>query len=150
MKALIGEHTDKSTPVKATYESTQRRSHRGEHRGGKLMPKPGSTLCARVCIGNALGHVTDPFCVEIYRKKAVHSVRDPHLYRNLHEKTHMNISEEQFSVEHIQETCRTQIPRRTFWIGIYKKNAHGHFRRAILCGNLQEKTLFTLSGTRIL
>ena len=70
MKAHIGEHTYKSTPVKAdiwdhrgeahiqehTCESRHMRAQRGEHRGGKPMPKAGSTLCARACSGNAHGH----------------------------------------------------------------------------------------------
>ena len=38
------------------------------------------------------------------------------------------------------------IPRHPFCASLRSRNAHGHFTRAILCGNLQEKCWTLISG----
>ena len=47
----------------------------------------------------------------------------------------MEIWEEPFC-GNLEEKCRTPIPRHTFCASLRSWNAHGHFTRAILCGNL--------------
>ena len=51
---------------------------------------------------------------------------------------HMNISQEPFC-GNLQEQCCTPIPRHPFCASLRGRNAHGHFTRAILYGNLQGK-----------
>ena len=48
-------------------------------------------------------------------------------------------SQESHFVWKITGKFRTQIPRSTFCARLRGRNAHGHFRRTILCRNLQEK-----------
>ena len=70
------------------------------------------------------------------------------------------------SCENLQEKCRSRIPTEKFCVEIYRinaglqfcrarrtlcarlrsRNARGHFRRAILRGNLQEKCRTPISG----
>ena len=54
--------------------------------------------------------------------------------------TRMDNSQDLFCVE-IDRKCQTPIPRPSCCASKRSGNAHGHFTRAILCGNLQGKCL---------
>ena len=62
-----------------------------------------------------------------------------HFVRACAVETHMDISQGPFC-RNLQEKCRTLIPRPAFCASLRSRNAHGHFRRAILYGNLQGKS----------
>ena len=92
MKAHIGDHTDKSTPVKATYESTRRRAQRR-----KADAKTGKhTLRESVHVETRMDMSQIHFVSRFTGKTPFTLSGTRILYRNLHEKTHMDISEEQF------------------------------------------------------
>ena len=61
------------------------------------------------------------------------------LYGNLQVKTHMDMSQEAFCVEIYRKNAAHYFPGPHFVRKFTGKNAHGHCRRAILRGNLQEK-----------
>ena len=67
----------------------------------------------------------EPLCGNLQEKS-----RGKHFVRACAIKTHMDIWEEPFCVE---------IYRKNACASLRSRNAHGHFRRAILCGNLQGK-----------
>ena len=50
---------------------------------------------------------------------------------------HMDIWEEPISCGNLKEKCRTLIARQAFCASLRNRNAHGHFTRAILSGNLE-------------
>ena len=102
-----------------TYERTEESTHiRAQRR--KTDPKTGKdTLCEPAQSKRTWTchkSTQEPFCVEIYRKKA-----GPILCGNL------------------QEKGWTPILGIAFCASLRSRNAHGHFTRAILCGNLEEK-----------
>ena len=131
---------------KQTYESTQmraqRRAHIWEHRGGKLIPKPGSSLCASVRSRNAHGHVTrailrgilpekcrtrspqEAFCMEIYRKDTEPEARHRHFMTKFSGK------------------CRTQIPRPTLCASLRCRNEiHMEISREPFCMVIYRKII---------
>ena len=85
----------------------------------------------------------EPFCMEIYRKNAGPQSKDTRFARACAVETHMDMSQEispePFCMEIYRKSAGPRFPDTHFDWKISRKNAHGHFRRAILCGNLQEK-----------
>ena len=95
------------------------------------------------------------FVWKLTGKNAHGDVRRTILCGNLQEKRHRNRSQDPFcgsrgprfgwKLRHmLQEPLCMEIYRKS--AGFTRKNAHGHFTRAILCGNLQEKCGRLLSG----
>ena len=94
----------------------------------------------------------EPFCVETYKKNAGPQSRDTRFVRACAVETHMDtsqeISQEPFCMEiHRKSGAGPQFRGARFVCKFTGKNAHGHFRRAILCGNLQEKCRTPFPGS---
>ena len=78
----------------------------------------------------------EPCCVEIYRKCRTR-VRARHCVRACVVETHMDISQEPCCVETYRKMPDAS-PGTALCASLCSRNAHGHFTRAMLCGNLQE------------
>ena len=105
------------------------RAHRWEHRGGKRIPKPGSTLCASLRNGKAHGSVTRAILWKFTGK-----MLDPKPARGI-------------LCGDLQENRRTRILGSTFCARLRTRNGHGHFTN--FYGNLQDKMPHTTLPTSI-
>ena len=161
MRAHIGEdtiweNTYESTYMKAqwehTYESTHMRAHIWEHNANTYM---------RAHRGEHT-HECTHMSAHIWEHRGEHTYESTHMRahiwehkRSTHMKAHIweHIGEHTYepvqpkgtwtchkshSVRKFQEKYRTPIPGTAFCARLRSRNAHGHFRRAILCGNLHE------------
>ena len=88
---------------------------------------------ARACaVEMHMNIVQEPFCVEMYRKNAGRQSQDMVFCELAQSKCTWTFQKSNF-VWNCQEKRRTSIPRHTFCASLRSRNAHGHFRRAILC-----------------
>ena len=74
---------------------------------------------------------------------------EPHFVRVGAGEIHMDMSEERFCIEIYRKSAGPQFRGARFVWKFIGKKAHGHFRRAILCGNLQEKCRSPFPGPAI-
>ena len=88
----------------------------------------------------------EPFCMAIYKKNAVPNFKTRILCGNLQEKTLMVMSEDSFCVEIYRNNAVPEFQEPHFVWKFTGKNAHGHVRKPILCGNLQGKCRTHFSG----
>ena len=129
-----------------TCESRHMRAHRGEHRRGKPMPKPGSTLCASVRNENADGHVRGSNLYGNLQGTAGTEARKRHFVWKFRRKVPDRTHARAIPCGSLQEKVRTPIPGSTFCAHLRNQNAHGHFRRAIFFGNSTGKMPNPYSG----
>ena len=106
----------------------------------KCRPRiPGPAFCGNLqqtCLNLFPGPA---FCVEIYRKSAAHPFWGARFIWKFTGKTHTDISEEPFCIEINKKYAVHGFQDRHFVWTFTGKSVQGHCRRAILCGNLQEK-----------
>ena len=100
------------------------------------IPRP--AFCASLHSRNAHGHLRSAILCGNLQEKSRTPIPQ-HFVRACAVETHMDISQGPFC-RNLQEKCRTLIPRPAFCASLRSRNAHGHFRRAILYGNLQGKS----------
>ena len=88
--------------------------------------------------------------MEIYRKHPRQPGRGHRFVRTCAVKMHMDISPEPFCVDFSGKMPSANlILRHPFCASLRSRNADGHVRRAILCGNLQGKCGRVASGHRL-
>ena len=93
----------------------------GEHRGGKPIPRPGSTVCASLRSGNAHGQVTGAILC------GQETCRIPSPQDAL------------CVCGNLQEKGRTPSPQEPFCVETERKNAEPRFREHLLCEPAQSK-----------
>ena len=88
--------------------------------------------------------------MEIYKKNNGPLSRDTRFVRAYAAETHMDTSqgilEEPFCIEIYKKSAGPGFWGARFVLEFTGKNAHGHFTRAILSGNLEEKSRPPLPG----
>ena len=89
----------------------------------------------------------EPFCVEIYRKNAGPQSGDIVLCEPAQSKCTWTFHKSHF-VWKFTGKMPDPNPGTSFCASLRSQNAHGHFTRAILCGNLQEKCRTPIRGHR--
>ena len=135
--------TPRWTPHRRAHKSAHMRAHiwerigahRGEHtyestyRWEHMSWEPAQSKRCR----NAQGHFTRAILCGNLQENAGPRSRGPRFVRACAVDTHMDISQEPLYAV-IYRKNAAPLSR-----GLRSRNAHGHFTRAILCGNLQEK-----------
>ena len=91
----------------------------------------------------------EPFCVEICRKNAGPQSGDIVLCEPAQSKCTWTFHRSHF-VWKFAGKMPDPNPGTSFYASLRSQNAHGHFTRAILCGNLQEKCQTPIRGHRFM
>ena len=79
-------------------------------------------------------------CIEIFRENAKRPSRGHRFVRARAIEMHMSMSLESLEPFYVVIYKKCQMPLRgtSFCASLRRRNGHGHFTRAILCGNLRE------------